>query len=243
MAKIINQDQGLLKFIHYGFPPNRLSYCGPKDSQAILDYLKAGKADEGLRQLILEYTGALPYLKFIARQNKIFDPLDARVVEAYWLGNQLLAQCDLKDFYADLRERYKKRVNAKTLKLLLGSVPAGVVPHHSFHVFQIFSQIGGWRGNVAVSLATVNQCLIRPGEIKLRIENEELRIKTKKLKIENNNIKFVPSLETIETLNSAQYQKGDWVAIHWNFGCEKISKSQQKNLAFWTNWNLARIDW
>jgi hypothetical protein len=41
------------------------------------------RADEGLRQLVLKFDGALPYLRLIAHANGVSDPFDRRVVEAY----------------------------------------------------------------------------------------------------------------------------------------------------------------
>ena len=36
------------------------------------------------------FSGAWPYLELIASANAIADPLDARVLEAYWVGSELL---------------------------------------------------------------------------------------------------------------------------------------------------------
>ena len=45
----------------------------------------------------------MPYLRLIAAANGIADPLDRRVVEAYWLGNGLLERTDLPAFTARSR--------------------------------------------------------------------------------------------------------------------------------------------
>src|SRR5690242_8930075 len=72
-------------FARYAFMPNRLAYCGPNDNRALFDYCIAGVTDSGLRGLLRKFTGAMPYLQLIAECNAIPDPLDARVIEAYWL--------------------------------------------------------------------------------------------------------------------------------------------------------------
>ena len=43
-----------------------------------------------LRTLAQGFEGAWPYLELISRANGIPDPLDASVVDAYWLGSNLL---------------------------------------------------------------------------------------------------------------------------------------------------------
>jgi len=200
--------------------------------------LKAGKTDEGLRQLLEKFRGAVPYLKFIAQENKIKDPFDRRVVEAYWVGNDLLKNCNLQRFYNELENRFHTLVSKKTLVEMLGNVPLGSRPHHSFHVIHIFSQTGGMLKMFQPSLTLMNNCLIRPGKIKLKIKNKELKIKTQKLKIVNHSIKFVPSIETARVLDSTKFKKGDLVAIHWGWICDKISSSQQIQLNFWNNQSL-----
>ena len=50
------------------------------------------------------FEGAYPYLELIASENGIADPLDARVVEAYWLGNDLLEHVGPRARHDDLSE-------------------------------------------------------------------------------------------------------------------------------------------
>ena len=39
-----------------------------------------------------QFEGAWPYLQLIAASNGIAEPLDPRVVEAYWTGNRLVTR-------------------------------------------------------------------------------------------------------------------------------------------------------
>ena len=48
---------------------------------------RALEIDRGLRDLAAGFEGAYPYLELIAAANGIEDPLDTRVVDAYWIGN------------------------------------------------------------------------------------------------------------------------------------------------------------
>jgi len=82
--------EGTLRFIRYAFMPNRLRYCGGDDNRTLFEYGVEGASDGGLQPLLRKFSGALPYLQLIARANGLSDPFDARVVEAYWIGNELL---------------------------------------------------------------------------------------------------------------------------------------------------------
>src|SRR5215210_5348134 len=97
---------GQLRFVHYAFMPNRLQYCGGDDNRTLLDYGTAHFVDGGLTTLLRRFTGALPYLQLIARVNHIADPFDSRVVEAYWIGNALLEQVEVRQLYDSLVERF-----------------------------------------------------------------------------------------------------------------------------------------
>src|SRR4051794_22945599 len=95
---------GTLRFIRYAFMPNRLRYCGSDDNSTLFGYGIEGVVDGGQTPLQPRFTGALPYLQLIARANGIADPFDARVVEAYWLGNELLDGVEVRQLYDSLLE-------------------------------------------------------------------------------------------------------------------------------------------
>ena len=100
------------------------------------------QTDPGLVLILQKFQAAYPYLKLIANSNNILDPFDTRVVEAYWLGNELLDQVDLTQFCNSLRDRFAKQLNPKTLGYLLSKPPLGARPHHSFHISDVHSRTG-----------------------------------------------------------------------------------------------------
>src|SRR3954453_942934 len=77
---------GPIRFARYAYGPNRLGYCGPDAADELLGEAAAGGDVRRIRELARGFEGAWPYLELIARSNGIADPLDGRVVEAYWLG-------------------------------------------------------------------------------------------------------------------------------------------------------------
>ena len=108
---------GPVLFGRYAFGPNRLGYCGTDDHAALLGHA-AAQDDRELRVLARTFEGAYPYLELIARSAGIADPLDQRVVEAYWLGNDLTAAVSPSGLHRSLDERFRGRVSA-------GSWPLG----------------------------------------------------------------------------------------------------------------------
>ena len=81
---------GPVAFARFAYPPGALGYCGPADSSSLLTAAAEGTALRELSALAVRFGGAWPYLKLIASENGIDDPLDPLVVEAYWIGNELL---------------------------------------------------------------------------------------------------------------------------------------------------------
>ena len=81
---------GALLFARFAFPPNSLGLCGPEIGLTLPERVRDGRMDRELRHIAQEFEGAWPYLELIAAENDLRDPLDARVVEAYWLGNDFL---------------------------------------------------------------------------------------------------------------------------------------------------------
>ena len=93
---ILNID-GLARCSRYSFGPNRLHYCGPDKTREIYDYIKEGAGDAGLGLILKEFKTLYPYLRLIAEANNIRNHFDDRVVEAYWIGNELLENVEKRN--------------------------------------------------------------------------------------------------------------------------------------------------
>src|SRR5205814_10474317 len=124
------------------------------------------------------FTGALPYLQLIARANGIADPFDARVVEAYWLGNELLDGVEVRQLYDSLLERFGKQLQGRTRDLVLGKAPAGAQPHHSFHVLDVHSRVG----ELDKTLHTLESCRVSWARV-IDVDGSELVVDRPRLVI------------------------------------------------------------
>jgi hypothetical protein len=232
--------EGTLRFIRYGFMPNRLRYCGGDDNRTLFEYAIEGTSDGGLQPLLRQFSGALPYLQLIARSNGIADPFDARVVEAYWIGNELLEGVEVRQLYDALLARFGKQLTGRTRDLVLGKAPAGAQPHHSFHVLDVHSRVGEMEN----TLRTLDQCRVSWGRVtgvagaELVVERQPIVLQAGKLALaEARTERVVRQVEGKGFVEAAQ--PGDWVSIHWGWVCEVLDARQLRQLERFTRRHLA----
>ncbi|MFH0818545.1 MAG: DUF6390 family protein [Patescibacteria group bacterium] len=67
----------------YSVIPHNLGLCGPKKNCSII---LLGKNKNKIKEKLKEFPAVYYYCREIAKQLKIKDPLDDRVLEVYWLG-------------------------------------------------------------------------------------------------------------------------------------------------------------
>lgn len=227
---------GTSRFIRYAFMPNRLHYCGGDNNSVIFDYAVEGVREPPLETMLRKFTGAMPYLSLIARSNGIADPFDERVVEAYWIGNDLLAGVEVRQLHDALSERFSKQLQGKTREWLLVKAPAGARPHHNFHVFDVHSRVG----ELEHSLDTMDNCRISWARV-VRDEGSELGVERQPLVLAGGKLVLGPARQerAVRQVEGRGFADGatvgDWVALHWGWVCEVITPLQQRNLARYTD--------
>lgn len=231
---------GTLRFTRYAFMPNRLQFCGGNDNDILLEHAITGEAYGGVRPALRKFTGAMPYLSLLARENGIADPFDARVVEAYWLGNELLERVEVRGLYDSLRERYGRQLSPRLLELVAGKAPRGARPHHSFHVFDVHSR----SGELEHSLATMESCRISWGRV-TRVDGGELVIERPPLILADGRLALgEPRPERVLRQVGGHgfaddARVGDWVSVHWGWVCEVLDDRCRRNLERYTRYHLA----
>jgi hypothetical protein len=219
---------GALRFGRYAFPPNRLGYCGPPDHAALLEYVASGRPDRGLVELERRFEGAYPYLALIALANRIPDPFDERVVEAYWIGNPLLARVGAAPFHDSLRDRFSRRMDRRSFDWLSAKLRLGAVPHHDFHVFDVYVRAGLMNDPAApVLLETMDACRVSWGTV-LAVEPEHLLIQRAPLVLAGGRLALgEPRPERVARQVDGRgfvdrARPGDHVAVHWSWACEVL---------------------
>lgn len=227
---------GTTRFVRYAFMPNRLRYCGGDDNSTILEYATAGVREPPLVGMLRKFTGALPYLTLIARGNGIADPFDERVVEAYWLGNELLERVEARDLYESLRERYRGQLSPAVMEMVAAKAPAGARPHHSFHVFDVWRHAD--RGAADV-LAMLDACRISWGVVR-SVEPGELVIDRPHVSLRDGRLELgAPRSDRVTRVIqgrgfASEARAGDLVSVHWDWVCETIDARQRAALERYT---------
>ena len=231
-------------FARDAYPPNSLGYCGPADSGALLEYGAAGVTDAGLVDLARGFAGAWPYLELIARATGIRDPLDRRVVEAYWVGTPLLDTISATDIGNSMEDRFRARTGHQFSHLAQGVV-AGGVPHHSFHVFEIYPWVGLLRDDrkSTSALSVLDRCRIRWGTV-VSTSGDEAVVRSRPLEWDGMALRLgEPRLETARCSTGgtgfvSALLPGEVVSLHWDWVCDRLTGSQLQQLRRFTHRHL-----
>lgn len=221
-----------LLFARYAFPPNDRGLCGPDDHDALRGHAAAGTDGPALAALARGFEGAWPYLRLIATANRIDDPLDQRVVEAYWVGNSLLENVRAADYGTFLDERFRRRAGAGWEKIAR-ALPAGAVPHHSFHVFGVYPWTGLLRaGRVDPSLRILDQCRIGWGQV---IATGPVTVRRRPLTWDGRTLGLGEAAPAEVAAGFVTgLRSGDWVSLHWDCVCDRLTQPQLRALRHYT---------
>lgn len=241
---------GIIRCGRYSFGPNRLHYCGPDANKELRDLIDSGENKFSLSSLLKQFKTLFPYLRYIAEINKIKDPFDSRVVEAYWLGNELLDNVSVKNLYQFLVEglRVKDKLKNNEFRWLEEKIKNGAVPHHSFHVLNVWDQNG--HGDHLENLIRMDECRVSSGQV-TAVNGPVITVSTEPLVYAGGKFALGQSiLKNITRQLEAEYdieqiKPGQIVSIHWSVPCEVITSKQAatlrkitlKNIAF-ANMNL-----
>lgn len=237
----------ILRCTYYAFGPNRLHYCGPDANQEILAYMNQGISNPGLTAMLKSFQTMYPYLRHIAWSNNIQDPFDEKVIEAYWIGNELLDAIDKKRFYRYLLEELevKKKLGTKSFDTVTEKLRQGAVPHHSFHVMNVWLQRN--TKSPEEILQNIESCRISWGKVQ-DIDGPTLTVETEPLRIENGTLLFdAPITKKLTRGLDANYgieqlKVGDIITLHWGVPCEVISNTQSEILRKYTERHMRLVN-
>lgn len=237
---------GIKLACRYSFRPNILGLCGPENDFQLFNYVVNKDYKNTLsKKLLKKFIGAFAYYQLIAKANKITNPFDYRVVEAYWTGNDLLKKVEDQDIRKMIANKFSGAglLNKNVAKNLIRKMPPNFVPHHSFHVFYL----GSVTGVVPKNLKTFNSCYVSWGQIK-EIKDRNLIVLRSNLLQKNRKLIFGKpvSRKILFKVNNKSFIKnprvGDYVSIHWGWACDELNKRSLEKLKYWTNYNLEIIN-
>lgn len=222
---------GEVLFARYAYPPNELGYCGPADPGPLL--AAAGGSGRDVRARAQEFDGAWVYLQILASATGL-DPLDRRVVEAYWVGNALLDAVDPDVFAEVARTRFAGESGADWGVLDVAG-PTRAVPHHSFQVFTVYPWVR-LLGRGPTPLQVLDRCRIRAGEV-IGVDGDEVTVRSRPLRFEDGALSQAePVCERARLAVAGRsllgaVSAGDRVALHWDWVCDTLDDAQAAALA------------
>jgi hypothetical protein len=235
---------GPVLFARYAYGPNQLGYCGPDDAAELFGQATRGGDEASLRRLAGQFEGAFPYLQLIARANGLADPLDARVVEAYWLGNDLLRRVTPALMGESLDVRFRRRLGTDGWRWLADKPNTGALPMHAFHVLDVFPRLGLLRGgSVDDVIGVIDSCRIRWGRV-LERDGDYLVVSAAPLAMAGGKLAIAPP--RVEKVRAWQQGAGfvdgagpgDVVSIHWDWACDRLDPARLDALRAWTQHEL-----
>jgi hypothetical protein len=219
---------GAVLFARYAYPPNALGLCGADVRRTLLEYGAARESDGGLAELARTFEGAWPYLELIASANRIDDPLDLRVVHAYWVGNELLDHVEPGRLVNHVDERFRGRLG-RARDNVYAAAAAGAVPHHCFHVFSVYPWLGLLRSGIADEpLRVLDQCRTTVGRV-LATDGEAATVLARPLVYRDGLLELgSPEPREVRWCEGGLSflscpEPGDLVSLHWDFVCDSLT--------------------
>ncbi|RFZ58191.1 hypothetical protein BB170200_03182 [Mycobacterium marinum] len=235
-------------FARYAYAPNALGYCGPPLGATLRD---GSVAD--VRAAARKFSGAWPYLRVLSRLTGIADPLDYRLVEAYWLGGGVGADVEPGRFFDELLAiigpqagRYWSHLTPE-----LAHEAAG---NHCFHVFGVYP----WtrflrRGLDEHPLSVLDSCRITWATVVSRT-GDAVEVSRQSLIWDGEALALAaPSSQLLDVWADGysavpDVSVGEEVAVHWGRLCARLQPEQVVALAESThrqlrvtNQRLARV--
>ncbi|WP_281252807.1 DUF6390 family protein [Mycobacterium arosiense] len=230
--------RGAEMFARYAYAPNALGYCGPPLGATLRD---GSVAD--VRAAATRFSGAWPYLRVLSELTGIADPLDHRLVEAYWLGGGVAADLDPRRFFDALLAIIGPQAG-HYWSHLTGDLAREAAANHCFHVFGVYpwTRFLG-RGTDEQPLSVLDNCRITSGTVLSRDANR-VAVLCRSLAWDGEALTLsAPSARVLNVWVDGysavpDVAAGDVVAMHWGRLCGRLSPAQLCALTDSTNRQL-----
>jgi len=236
-------------FARYAHPPNVLGYCGPSDPNDLVTATSSGRGSKELASVARRFAGVWPYLELIAASNGIPDPLEDRVVEAYWIGSKLLEDIPTSSLLACVRAHSDGHMRGAIGRSgLEGAVLAGGIANHNFHVFAVYPWLALARsGRLDPAMSVLERCRIRSGRVE-RVDGGNVAVWTTPIAMDGKDLVIgAARLEQVrcsaEDLGFvADLAPGDLVSLHWDWICDRLHRDAFASLQHYTARSLEAVN-
>lgn len=234
MTGIKDNKDGIELALRFSYIVNTLRYCGPPEaSRQFVEYIKNKDNERQVRDSFSRFEGLQPYLSTIAEKTGK-DVLDYDVVEAYWIGNELLNGFDDEDMKGIIRKLTRRGLPNSIGERLINNMPHGFVPHHNFNVFYV--GVGQTSGKVPTTVSNMDKCRTGWGEV-VYVGKDKLKVSYHPIVNDSGLLSLGDAVEKEVSYLKAMLpdvKKGDTVALHWDFAALVLGKKQAESLKKYT---------
>lgn len=218
----------------FSYIVNNLRYCGPPEAKDLfLQYFKNKDNEQEVADVLKRFEGTNPYFSAIAKKHGK-EILDFDVVEAYWIGNELLDIFDNNDMKLIIESLVKRGLPESLGKKLADELPDGMLPQHVFNVFYV--GVGQLTGAVPTNLDNMNNCRASWGEV-LEVKDDNLVISSPQVEFKDGKYVMGNPIEKTSSFIKElmpNIKSGDIVALHWGFAPLILTDKQLQNLTKYT---------
>ena len=144
-----------------------------------------------------------------------------------------------------MEERFRARTGRQFPRLAEG-VLAGGVPHHSFHVFEVYPWVGLLRDDrkAPTAVAVLDRCRIRWGTVEAVLGDRAV-VRSRPILWDGRVLTLgEPVAETVECARAGtgfigELAPGDVVSLHWHWVCDRLTPAGLKQLQRYTMRHLS----
>lgn len=223
----------------FSLPPNSLGYCGrgsaPEKFKACVIEGKCKNVEDEIKSFIVLH----PYLRTISKITGR-PKFSYKVIESYWLGNDLLLKARNKDYQTLLKYFEKQGVPKWFVEELKKKKPKKFIPTHLFQVLHV--GVGKASGSVPYNLETINNCMVRWGRV-VRVNGSSAKVELNSLKKKHGLFYLTKTKETVPFIPGfiKGIKAGDTVTVHWKQINKILTIEELENLKYWTDRVLLSI--
>jgi len=196
---------GLLFFAKHAYPAALKSACGPANPEILRKFIQTSQAPKNIRQILMNFPDAVKNLRRIAKTNGIKDIFDYRVVEAYWIGNNLLNKFPIQTAPFHLSQVLKSIRSSQW-----SSGAAKFIEDCRIAYGRVLS----------VKQPITNRCIVGAAKV---LEYWPLAIKNASLGFDCHRIKKVKFIDP-------HIRKNNLISLHHNYICSSLTEKQFAHL-------------
>ncbi len=217
----------------FSLPPNSLGHCGSNEApQKFIDCVVNGECSD-IGDEISKFITLNPYLKTISEITGL-PKFSYEVVEAYWLGNDLVKNVKVEHYKILLKNFRDQGVPVHLIDKFEEEVPGKFIPTHFFQVLR--SRSIGKESFLSLGIERFNDCMIRWGEV-LHVDKQKIVANLNSLEEREGRLELTKKESNVFQIPGflTGLKVGNIIAVHWGQGVKILDNEEAAKISFWTS--------